>query len=393
MTIDTSQDYAAAIRQLRDAYRVFLSNRSQRINFSLSDLKLLTSMTQEMIFAMDEAIYLQKRNSTAFYTKYANWINSSSIFKQKTNQEILESMVIECENLRDIQTFLLEMNFQRESFVDYATTYGRSGASFKFIRISPGDKLPDIALSSGVSEADIIEANGLNWPFIAESTRPSNQLKFSEERRKKISLLIDDSLSDDQRDRLYAELGELDRQDAIANQNLSIEASNKVAYYGDIIRIPQKRNAQLPTSIIGTRDNFIRGSSSAKTTEDFIFGTDLFVNDNGDLEWDNENGDFISISGIPNVIAAQKKYIKVPVGQLKHAPGIGSYIYEVINKWASPGNNRLLAYSLWKTLIQDPRVKSVENVTAKHYGGKTEIEYKMTLIDGVDVNKVRIPIG
>lgn len=166
----------------------------------------------------------------------------------------------------------------------------------------------------------------------------------------------------------------------------------KVLYAGDRIRVPQPSGNVLP-SVVGRDGNQILATGEALTEEERLFGIDFVLNDNGDLEWDPATFDLKLARGLTNMDQVQRRYVKLPLGALRFAPGIGNFAYADIAKWQGPGTNRLLAYAMYVTLSQDPRIKRVRNIRAETRGGVSHLVYDALLINGKDVPALRAPVS
>lgn len=277
------------------------------------------------------------------------------------------------------------------------------GAQSITVRVKPRVTLESIASEANVDAQAIIEANQLRYPYIDDREHPERKVTRIE------TEIAWHQAKDDERvanglDPRYAEVI-ADLQHALTTAQRESDrypALEGVLYPGDEILIPQQHNDVLPSiigmpnnrvlSLTGREERVLALTGVAVTTEDRIFGIDLLLNENGDMEWDADRKDFMLSRGLGNMVYALERYMRLRWGGLRYAPGVGNYAYDNLAQWQGPGRNRLLAYAVCKTLRQDPRVKNVRNVRAETYMGRAQLVFDAELISGQAASELRVGV-
>lgn len=127
------------------------------------------------------------------------------------------------------------------------------------------------------------------------------------------------------------------------------------------------------------------------TVEDRIFGVDLKLNEEKNLEWDLDRMDLVGVGGIENVAAALGRYMALPYGALRFAPGVGNFAWNAKGRWYGNETSRLLAYSIYKTLKQDARVNRIFDVRAVYKNGVAHMSFSCDLINGTTIPRLVVP--
>ena len=300
-----------------------------------------------------------------------------------------------CDQLSKIRTFLLALAAQPQSFVapiDGSTSLSRALS----LRVAPGTTIERIAHAAHVDVATLIRVNGLAYPFVEARPKPERQLEAANEKLAQAEARL---ASEIEQGKTGLELAPF--QQGVSNAQFDVgsweaaaaaaPSAAHVLYAGDLIRIPVERPEALP-SIIGVDGNQILALDGV-TEEERLFGIDLLLDERGNLVWDDEGSDLVLSRGLENIHRAQLRYVGLPLGALRFAPGIGNFAFEDLNRWQGHGTNRLLAHSIQKTLSQDPRVQSVDDLRAETHAGRAIVRYNVTLINGESVPDLRLPIA
>lgn len=272
------------------------------------------------------------------------------------------------------------------------------------VRVPSGITIERMAQRNNVEVDTLLEANRLEYPFVDSRERPE----------KKIARIEGEIAELTQRDVDRAAKG-LPPQyvEQLATLNLSLFAAEAeaqsdpalphVLYAGDEIRIPQPRGQVVP-SVVGIETNRILSITGREaiieavtgqpvTEEDRLFGIDLYLNENGDLEWDEDRKDLRLVRGLSNIQVAHERYVAIPLGSLRFAPGIGNFAYEGLGQWWSEEKNQLLAFAMSKTLAQDPRVRRVLNMRVDMRAGVATLVFRDLLINGEHSPELRVPVS
>jgi len=312
-----------------------------------------------------------------------------------------EPAIIAAGDARRVRDFLLSLLAQRQSFT--APQSPSALARTMPLRVAPGTTLEQIAAQAGVTPQELIDLNRLQYPFVDARPRPERQITAAEgaaaSARARLDLLQHENLvllanGQPPKDEAIAAAA-IAAADAEANEWRAAAAERPgatgVLYAGDVIRIPVAASAQLP-SVVGVAGNQVLAADESASVEELLFGRDLYVSDDGNLELDADGQDVVTIAGLENIHGAQVRYVKLPLGALRFAPGIGNYAWDDLSRWQGEGTTRLLAYALWRTLQQDPRVRVVRDVRAVTYAGESAVEYDAELINGEAVPNLRVPV-
>jgi phage baseplate assembly protein W len=111
-----------------------------------------------------------------------------------------------------------------------------------------------------------------------------------------------------------------------------------------------------------------------------IFGTDMLLQD-GFLTA-GEDGDFALVADLPNLRQALANRLATRERELLRHPLYGNPLHGLIGDRSGPVLTLLAAKFAERTLRSDPRVSSVESVTATTTGDVTIVEATAVAIDG-----------
>src|SRR5262249_35386560 len=104
-----------------------------------------------------------------------------------------------------------------------------------------------------------------------------------------------------------------------------------VLYAGDTVRLPQAQHDVTLPSVVNLHpsleERILAVTGAPATEEDRLFGVDLLLNNDGNMEWDKDAKDFRLERGLQHMANVQVRYVKLPLGQLRYAPSIGNFAY------------------------------------------------------------------
>lgn len=322
--------------------------------------------------------------------------------------------IVAADELRRVQDFLYALAMQPQHFLPTVST-APSPPQTIAVSVQPGGTIEQIAQANHVNVDTLVQINGLHYPFVDARPRPERQLVAAE---------ADLVTAEAARQAAIAELTAAQAADASAADIASLQHQIDVAvarvaaaevavslyesaepsvagvlYAGDIIRIPDTRPASaIPASILeispdlAIRIRTLTGDETAPSEEDKLFGLDLLLDLDGNLQWDDSRQELVFGRALTHMHLVQSHYAKLPLGQLRYAPGIGNFAQADLGQWQGPGTNRMLAYAMWQTLRQDVRVDSISSLRAETSAGVARLVYDVVLINGKAVADVRTPI-
>jgi hypothetical protein len=136
-------------------------------------------------------------------------------------------------------------------------------------------------------------------------------------------------------------------------QNLTSTNGGKiwaVLQPGDLIQIPGTTSVAA-SLVVG-----------AKKTYDELFGIDLFINTNGELEFGSEgNPDFRRVSGIENLVQALKNRVGTTLKFYVYHPDYGSNLPFYIGRKNDPFWDDLVRVDIRRVCLTDPRISDIES--------------------------------
>ena len=149
----------------------------------------------------------------------------------------------------------------------------------------------------------------------------------------------------------------------------------KVKFTGQSIFIPVETDVQITAN-----------------TEDFLEalgGEDLYLTEDGDLT-DDGSGDLASVSGLQNIVQAIKNRFMEEVGAFPHHPEYPPGIHERIGRPMTPYVERLIEIDIHSSLAYEDRIDSVEVRSIVIEG--TTIYLDLDLHIGGTVENVRLTL-
>jgi phage baseplate assembly protein W len=119
---------------------------------------------------------------------------------------------------------------------------------------------------------------------------------------------------------------------------------------GDLIQIP------------GTTSGAASLVVGAKKTYDELFGIDLFINADGELEFGSEgNPDFRRVSGVDNLVQAIKNRVGTTLKFYVYHPDYGSNLPFYIGRKNDPFWDDLVRVDIRRVCLTDPRISDIES--------------------------------
>lgn len=328
--------------------------------------------------------------------------------------------IVAADELRRIEGFLLALSAQPRLF---APQLGDASSTRTIsVGILPGATLDSIAAAHDVSVGDLIELNQLSFPFVDSRPNPEAAVASAISALNRITALRAERAENHEEEMALAQargagadeiatlktsyeredlelaLREQSATTALANAseaNTADPLQRRVLYVGDSIRVPQP-SLLTPASIVEIHptlaDRIASLTGEEIDNEDRLFGVDFELDDNGNLGWDDERSEVRIERGLLHMARVQARYVRLPLGGLFYAPGIGNYAFANLGNWQGPAENQLLAFAMFKTLQQDPRVARVRNANATTERGRAELVYDADLINGQTVPALRVPV-
>jgi phage baseplate assembly protein W len=116
------------------------------------------------------------------------------------------------------------------------------------------------------------------------------------------------------------------------------------------------------------------------TIDENLFKNDIALDSNGDIVADGR-GDIQVVSGIDNMAVAIQDRLRTDKGELIKHPGYGFNTQQVIGE---PGDQNFLDFAkleLQATLLEDPRIKSIKNMTLAKDTQALWVDMNLILID------------
>jgi hypothetical protein len=138
--------------------------------------------------------------------------------------------------------------------------------------------------------------------------------------------------------------------------------------YGASIKLPS------PASLV-----------SASADPATVYGADLRLDD-GTLE--AADGDWVLISGVPNLVQALRHRVKVAKRELGFHPEYGCHVQSLLGASNGPFPGRLAAFYVKSALIEDERVSEVPSCVAEVIGDQIKVTATVVPISGLPVDLV-----
>ena len=440
------EDVTSIVQSVND----YLRGITEFIKESFAWVCSVLTRVSGLIAAIEDGIAIAKNLPHLFSEQWnllqQTWQGFVTLSEAVINQKGLETGIYTCAEARKVRDFLLALAANPQAFqaplpIPTAQTIA--------VQIEPNSTIENIAARLGVDPASLIAVNNLRFPFIDARLRPETQRQAALDRvgtsaypgplTRQLNELTSDALRVQaavaaatanepplgtaahatwqlHMDRTVREHRAYQARVASVYQQIHearteaqawtdfVDAGSPlnprfnehvtqpgVLYAGDHVRVPMPRPDLVP-SVVGVDGNMILNTGVAATEEERLFGIDLLLDDDKNLEWDLDRRDLKLVRGLENIHRTQVKYVRLPLGALRFAPGIGNYAWRDLARWQNEGTNRLLAYALYRTISQDPRVTTVREVRAITYAGVAHLVYHATLINGMSVSDMRTPL-
>jgi hypothetical protein len=204
---------------------------------------------------------------------------------------------------------------------------------------------------------------------------------------------------------ILAEIGVLSDSDARKKQELQerlkrlpLNDDPDAVYLGEAVQAQLTPGPQVRAVSIFPADAEIEATQARAlgrpiTLEDRLMGVDLRHDMVArDVVWDTSRTDLALLGGLASMLAMLERYMILPLGALRYAPGVGTYLGEVIGGWARPDNYGLALLAVHKTLAQDPRVRRVRRVELSTVGGSLRLTYDAELVDGREHRQMTVEV-
>lgn len=161
----------------------------------------------------------------------------------------------------------------------------------------------------------------------------------------------------------------------------------RVAYQGDPVRVPVQSpvgQAAVNAEALGVT----RGSEDER-----IFGRDLLVDEETrSLVLDPATNDLRTVVGIDNLIQRLRHRLVMPLGSLRSAPDVGSYLLAEGNAWATDTGTRLDAIAVRRTVQDDPGIESVGAVNVRVEDGERLVTFEAEAVSSTPVGRVTFAV-
>jgi hypothetical protein len=144
------------------------------------------------------------------------------------------------------------------------------------------------------------------------------------------------------------------------------QASDTVKLYGDLLIVPAAV-AQV----------------QASADPAAVYGADLLLQ-NGQLV--AENGDFATVSGLPNLMQALYNRLGTRLRELLFHLDYGNGVFGLIGKAGGPAGTLLAAQLVKASLLQEARLASVNSVTCTDVGDELQVQANVSPIASAAVN-------
>lgn len=398
-----TQDISNAVLAISD----YLTGINQIIEASIGEFRALETRIQEIIGRIEDAIAIARSIPDVAEEQWKLLIASAPGLVEGPDPGIIAA-----DDLRRVRDVL------RAAMADpgrFRKPVAGTAAPTRVVRVplGPDATLESVAQNANVTVEQLVDTNGLRWPYVSAGVRPEHQRAIAQEAlataQAQVTAASAALAAAQQRGETAANLASLQHQlDAAAvtaaTATHDLEAadaaiaavgltSDRVRYAGEALDAPQRPTASGPTpSIAELTPEKAALLDAPVTREDRLFGVDLALVD-GSLVWDSTRRDLVLERGLEHMARVQVRYVKLPLGGLRYAPGIGNYAWEDLGSWQTPGTNSLLAYAMWQTLRQDPRVQTIKRVRATTAAGAAELIHDIVLIDGETLPGVRVPVS
>jgi phage baseplate assembly protein W len=124
--------------------------------------------------------------------------------------------------------------------------------------------------------------------------------------------------------------------------------------------------------------SFIKLNGSASSDPNIYLGQDLLLDISGNLSGDS-TGDLSGVSGVANLTQALKNRLSTELGELVYYPQYGNVALDYIGSVSSSALAILCNSKVSSTLMQDPRVNSISNITTTVTGDILTINVSLVI--------------
>lgn len=142
-----------------------------------------------------------------------------------------------------------------------------------------------------------------------------------------------------------------------------------------------------------TRTTLEEDGISTEELPERIFGRDIKVDKNGDWQLNKTTQDIETVSGPQNVIQSIECLEKTKQGEFPDYPFYGNPLLNYLGKSIKKAESAIMILQLKNVIAADPRISSVDQIELVSYKGVTSVNLTMTLINGVPLKNLTIPVG
>lgn len=161
----------------------------------------------------------------------------------------------------------------------------------------------------------------------------------------------------------------------------------RVAYLGDAVRVP------VPSRVGPAAVNAEALGVSRASEDERIFGRDLLVDEETrSLVLDPATNDLQTVVGVDNLIQRLRHRLVTPLGSLRSAPDVGSYLLAEDNAWATDTGTRLDAIAVRRTVQADPGIADVGRVDVVVENGARLVSFEADAVTSTPVGRVTFAV-
>jgi hypothetical protein len=162
-----------------------------------------------------------------------------------------------------------------------------------------------------------------------------------------------------------------------------------VLYFGDNIILPvQQQPANPSLNQIMLPADIVAGTEGREfSLEERLFGSDLALDDDGDLVVNDATKDLQTRSGTDNLLQSYRIGFKLRLGGLNHYPSYGNYTKQEVGSGMTRPTRELVALGALKTIMLNPRTAQVTRLKVTASRGRMDIEADIAAIGGVRISR------
>lgn len=116
-----------------------------------------------------------------------------------------------------------------------------------------------------------------------------------------------------------------------------------------------------------------------------LFGVDMDLSDDGDLQVSPATGDWQLTSGVDNLVKALKRRYQTRSGIYPYHPEYGSNLEQYIGQALDPAGVTLVRLEAIQTALNEPRVLSVRKVSVNAIQEHVDVQVTCSVIGGSDI--------